>query len=208
MDDAKKILKLLLDKYPSPKSELNFSNHLELLIATILSAQCTDKKVNQVTEKLFKKYKKISDYANADLQTLQEEIKPAGFYKNKAKQIINCCKEIIKRFNGKVPNSLEDLISLPGIGRKTANVILSAGFGKQAIPVDTHVLRVSNRVGLVCSKKPEEVEALLMKQIPMEYWSVFSLAMILHGRHTCKAKKPLCNKCILYNECKWQKKGG
>ncbi len=207
MADAGKILKLLLKKYPDPGIALNFTNPLELLVATILSAQCTDKRVNEVTRQLFKKYISAHDYADADIKVFEQEIKTTGFYKNKARQVINCCKALVEKYNGKVPDSLEALTELPGVGRKTANVVLGSAFGKQAIAVDPHVLRVSNRLGLVHSDNPEKVEEELMKQIPKDEWTRFTLAMILHGRETCGAKKPRCGECILFDECEWQEKG-
>jgi endonuclease-3 len=206
MPDAKKITGLLLKKYPNPKIALNFSNPLELLVATILSAQCTDVKVNMVTKELFKNYRTTEDYASADLKRFEKEISSITFYKNKAKMIINCCKKLIKDFHGKVPQTIEELITLPGVGRKTANVILGSAFGKQAIAVDTHVLRVSQRLGLAHSQNPDKVEEELMKQIPPDKWTPFNLALILHGRQTCNAKKPKCGICILYDECEWPEK--
>ncbi len=206
MADAKKITELLLKKYPKPKIALNFDNPLELLVATILSAQCTDKRVNEVTKDLFKKYKTAEDYARADLKTFEQEIKPTGFYKNKARQIINCCRMLVEKFGGKVPDTLDELTQLPGVGRKTANVVLGSAFGKPAIAVDTHVLRVSNRLGLVNTKDPEKVEMELMRQMPKSKWTPFTLAMILHGREVCKARKPRCGECVLYDECEWPDK--
>ncbi len=206
MPDVRKILLKLFRKYPEPRIALEFSNPLELLVATILSAQCTDQKVNQVTEKLFKKYRTSRDYAEADLKTLEEEIRPTGFYRNKAKQVIGCCKAIVERYNGKVPDSIEELVRLPGVGRKTANVVLGSAFGREAIAVDTHVLRVSNRLGLASSKNPDKVELELMELIPRKDWTRFTLATILHGRETCRAKRPLCGECILYDDCPWEGK--
>jgi endonuclease-3 len=206
MPDVRKILLKLFKKYPEPRIALEFSNPLELLVATILSAQCTDQKVNQVTEKLFKKYRTPRNYAEADLKTFEEEIKPTGFYRNKAKQVIGCCKAIVERYNGKVPDSLEELVRLPGVGRKTANVVLGSAFGREAIAVDTHVLRVSNRLGLASSKNPDKVELELMELIPRKDWTRFTLATILHGRETCRAKRPLCGECILYDDCPWEGK--
>jgi len=206
MPDVRKILLKLFKKYPEPRIALEFSNPLELLVATILSAQCTDKKVNKVTEKLFKKYRTPGDYARADLRTFEEEIRPTGFYRNKARQVIGCCKAIEERYNGKIPDSLEELVSLPGVGRKTANVVLGSAFGRQAIAVDTHVLRVSNRLGLTSSKKPDKVELELMDLIPPKDWTRFTLAAILHGRETCRAKSPLCGECVLYDDCPWEGK--
>lgn len=206
MANAKKITALLLKRYPNPKIALNFSNPLELLVATILSAQCTDVRVNEVTKVLFKKYRTAKDYANADLKAFEEEIKPTGFYKNKAKMIIGCCQKLIEDFKGKVPSTIEELIMLPGVGRKTANVILGSAFGKQAIAIDTHMLRVSNRLGIAHSDNPDRVEEELMMQIPENKWTAFNLALILHGRETCIAKKPRCSECVLYNECEWTEK--
>lgn len=206
MADAKRITGLLFKKYQDPKIALNFSNPLELLVATILSAQCTDVRVNEVTKALFKKYRTAKDYANADLKAFEEEIRPTGFYKNKAKMIIGCCQKLLQDFNGKVPSTREELTILPGVGRKTANVILGSAFGKQAIAVDTHVLRVSNRLGIAHSDNPDRVEEELMMQIPENKWTAFNLALILHGRETCIAKKPKCSECVLYNECEWPEK--
>ena len=203
MADAKKITKLLLGKYPHPKIALNFSNPLELLVATILSARCTDVKVNEVTKTLFKKYKKAEDYARADQKTFEQEIKPTGFYKNKARMITGCCKKIVQEFNGKVPDTLEKLTTLPGVGRKTANVVLGSAFGKQTMAVDTHVLRVSNRLGIANSGDPDKVEEELVKKLSEDILTPFNLALILHGRETCTVIKPKCPVCILYDECEW-----
>ena len=206
MANAKKITALLLKKYPNPRTALNFSNPLELLVATILSAQCTDVRVNEVTKTLFKKYKNVKNYAGADLKTFEKEIRPTGFYRNKAKTLICCCQKLIRDFKGRVPSTLEELTTLPGVGRKTANVILGSAFGKQAIAVDTHVLRVSNRLGIAHSENPDKVEEELTKQIPQDKWTAFNLAMILHGRETCAARKPRCGVCVLYDECGWLEK--
>ncbi len=206
MANAKKIVRLLLIKYPDPKIELRFKNRLELLVATILSAQCTDIKVNEVTKELFKKYTTAENYAKAKLTTFEKEIRPTGFYKNKAKMIIKCCDQIVRDFNGKVPGTIEELTGLAGVGRKTANVILGSAFGKQAMAVDTHVLRVSNRLGMAHSINPDKVEEELVNQLPGKKLTHINLALILHGRQTCKAKKPLCPDCVLYRECEWQDK--
>ncbi|RMG00526.1 MAG: endonuclease III [Nitrospirae bacterium] len=206
MPDTKKILKSLFKKYPNPKIALRFSNPLELLVATILSAQCTDERVNRVTDELFKKYRTAEDYAHADIRTFEEEIRPTGFFRNKAKQVIGCCQAISERFGGKVPDNIDDLTTLPGVGRKTANVVLGSAFGKQAIAVDTHVLRVTNRLGLSSSKNPDRVEEELMEKIPGKDWTRFTLATILHGRETCKARNPLCGECVLYELCGWEGK--
>ncbi len=204
--DAKKITRLLLKKYPNSTIALNFSNPLELLVATILSAQCTDVRVNEVTKSLFKKYKSAKDFARAEMKILEREIKPTGFYKNKAKMVIECCKKIVKHFKGKVPRTLKELTTLPGVGRKTANVVMGSAFGKQTIAVDTHVLRVSNRLGIAHSNNPDEVEKQLVKQLPQGKLTAFNLALILHGRETCTARKPKCSECVLYDECKWKEK--
>lgn len=208
MVDAKKIVELLLKKYPHPQIALYFSNPLELLVATILSARCTDVKVNKVTSELFKRYKTPEDYAGTDIRKFEQEISSITYYKNKAKMIIDCCKKLIKEFHGKIPQTMEELITLPAVGRKTANVILGSAFGKQAIPVDTHVLRVSNRLGLAHSNNPEKVEQELMNQVPQDKWTTFSLALILHGRETCIAVKPKCSECVLCKECEWEEKQG
>ena len=206
MADAKKITNILLRKYNSPQIALNFKNSLELLVATILSAQCTDIRVNQVTQKLFQKYKTAADFAQADLKELEEEIKPTGFFRNKAKSIKNCCQMLYKEYNSAVPSTLEELVKLPGVGRKTANVILGAAFGKPAIAVDTHVLRVSNRLGLAHSNNPDKVEAELNQQIDKSRWTKFNHALILHGRETCRARSPKCGVCVLFEECEWSSK--
>jgi len=206
MANAKKIVNLLLKKYPSPRIALFFRNPLELLVATILSAQCTDKRVNLVTPGLFKKYKTAADFARADLKELEEAIKSTGFYRNKAKSIVNCCKMLAEEYGSVVPSKVEELVKLPGVGRKTANVILGAAFGKPAIAVDTHVLRVSNRLGLAHSNNPEKVEAELNQQIEQNKWTHINHALILHGRETCVARKPKCGICVLYEECEWSSK--
>ncbi|MBI5664695.1 MAG: endonuclease III [Nitrospirae bacterium] len=185
---------------------LNFSNPLELLVATILSARCTDKKVNEVSPGLFKKYKTAGDYAGADIRTFESEIRPTGFYKNKAKMIINCCRKLVSDFKGKVPATLEELTTLPGVGRKTANVILGSAFNKQTIAVDTHVLRVSNRLGIAHSDNPDKVEEELTGQLPEKLLTSFNLALILHGRETCTAQRPKCPVCVVYRECEWPEK--
>jgi endonuclease-3 len=206
MADAGKILTLLLNKYRNPSIALNFSNSLELLVATILSARCTDVKVNEVTKTLFKKYRTAKDYAGADLKSFETEIRPTGFFRNKAKMVTECCRTIENRFAGNVPDTIEDLTSLPGVGRKTANVVLGSAFGKQAIAVDTHVLRVSNRLGIAHSANPDAVEEELAARIPGSTLTPFGLALILHGRETCTAAKPRCTECMLYKECEWPDK--
>ncbi|HKZ46341.1 MAG TPA: endonuclease III, partial [Thermodesulfobacteriota bacterium] len=187
-EKAKRVLDILEKEYPNPKIALNFKTPLELLIATILSAQCTDKRVNKTTPALFKKYKKTKDYAEADLKELEGYISSINFFRNKAKNIQACCKKIVNEFGGEIPDTLERLITLPGIGRKTANIVLSSAFGKDAIAVDTHVKRVSNRIGLASSDKPDKIEEELCKIIPQKRWIKATNLLILHGRNTCVAK--------------------
>lgn len=206
MVDADKIVAALHKCYPRPEIALRFSNPLELLIATILSAQCTDARVNEITKDLFKKYKSARGYAQADLQVLEQEIHSTGFYKHKAKAIINCCKKLAADFHGKVPDNIEALTALPGVGRKTANMVLANAFGHAAIAVDTHVLRVSNRLGLARAATADKVEEELMKQIPRRRWTAVGNALILHGRDTCTAKQPKCGDCALYALCTWPDK--
>lgn len=197
----KKILSLLEKAYPDARIVLKYKTTLELLIATILAAQCTDERVNKVTETLFKKYKTANDFADARQGVFEQEIRSTGFYKNKAKNIITCCKQIVEQFNGKVPDNLEDLITLPGVGRKTANVLLGSVFEKQAIAVDTHVFRVSRRLELAKSNDSDKVEQELCRIIPQEKWTKTCLVIGAHGRRTCIAKKPLCNLCVVEKLC-------
>lgn len=198
---------LLLQRYPDPKIALNFSSALELLVAVILSAQCTDARVNQVTQGLFKKYRRAADYAEADPAVFEQEIKSTGFYRNKAKSVIACCRKLVEEFGGEVPDSVAALVTLPGVGRKTANMVLGNAFGREAIAVDTHVLRVANRLGLVRSEDADEVEAALARAVPKDKHTAFANAMILHGRETCIARKPRCGDCVLANLCAWPDKG-
>jgi len=206
MADAKKIAAALLKRYPNARTALAFSNPLELLVAVILSAQCTDVRVNMVTKSLFAKYKRAADYADADIATFEQEIKSTGFYRNKAKAVIAAARKLVQDFGGKVPASLEELTTLPGVGRKTANVVLGNAFGQQAIAVDTHVLRVSNRLGLVHEDDPDKVEAALVAQVPKNNLTTFGSAMILHGREPCIARKPRCPECVLLKLCDYPDK--
>ncbi|MCJ7785523.1 MAG: endonuclease III [Desulfobacterales bacterium] len=203
---VKEIIRILSKEIPDSTIALKFSNPLELLIATILSAQCTDVKVNQVTVDLFKKYRSARDYAESNLATLEEEIRPTGFYRNKAKSIQKCCQELGKRFGGEVPKTLEDLVTLPGVGRKTANVILGNAFGIPGIAVDTHVHRVSQRIGLTKNDDPVKIEFDLMEIVPREEWTHFSSLLIWHGRKTCVARKPLCGICPIRKWCDYGSK--
>ncbi len=204
MKQEEKIINILCEIYPSARTELRHSNPLQLLIATILSAQCTDKKVNEVTKTLFKKYKTAKDFVEAKTEDLEAEIKPTGFFRNKAKSIKLVCKDIIEKFNGEVPSNINDLTSLSGVGRKTASVVLANGFNIPAIAVDTHVIRVSNRLKFVHTKDPAEIEQKLMKIIPKELWIQANHALILHGRYTCTAKNPKCGTCKIYSLCPTQ----
>jgi len=197
----KEIIKILSKEIPDSRIALKFSNPLELLIATILSAQCTDIKVNQVTENLFKKYLTAKDYAEANREGFEEDIRPTGFYRNKAKSIQKSCQELVTRFGGKVPKTLEELVALPGVGRKTANVILGNTFGIPGIVVDTHVHRVSQRIGLTKKDAPVKIEFDLMEIVPKEEWTHFSSLLVWHGRRTCVARKPLCEQCPIQKWC-------
>ena len=200
------IIKLLKREYPRARIILKYKNNWELLVATILSAQCTDEQVNKVTDKLFKKYKNIKDYSNADLSQFENDIRSTGFFKNKAKNIIGSAKKIISDFNSKVPSSMEELIILPGVARKTANVVLFNAFNKtEGIAVDTHVRRLSLRLGLSTETKPEKIEEVLMKKVPKNSWGEITYLLIGHGRYVCNAKKPLCLKCALGHLCSSKK---
>ena len=198
---ALEIVKRLKKKFPDAHIELQFKNPLELLVATILSAQCTDKRVNLVTPAVFKKYKTAKDYAQANVKTFEQEIKSTGFYRAKARSIIGCAKEMVKRFDGKVPNRMEDLVTFPGIGRKTANVILGNVFGIPGIVVDTHVKRIANRLALTNQEDPVKIEFELNEIIPKKDWVQFSHLIIWHGRRTCFARKPNCAECVINNLC-------
>jgi endonuclease III len=204
--DAREVTKRLLQRYPDPKIALHFSNPLELLMAVILSAQCTDARVNEVTKTLFKKYRRAADYADADPATFEQEIRSTGFYRNKAKTVIACGRKLVEDFKGDVPRTVDELVTLPGVGRKTANMVRGNAFDQQAIAVDTHVLRVSNRLGLVKSEDAEEVEAALAAAVPADKHTAFANAMILHGRETCTARSPRCVACVLWDLCPWPDK--
>lgn len=205
MADKKEAVEEILDRllvlHPEPVCELNFRTPFELLVAVILSAQCTDKRVNEVTEVLFRKYNTPEQFASIDREELEKAIFSCGFYKNKAANIIKASTDILVRFGGKVPSTVEELVTLAGVGRKTANVVYAVAFGGQAIAVDTHVLRVSNRIGFVRSDKPEVVEKALTRIIPRERWSQAHHLLIHHGRYTCKARNPECDKCNICEFC-------
>jgi endonuclease-3 len=202
--DTENILDILSSMYPTTPA-LRFTNPFELLIATILSAQCTDKQVNKVTEVLFKKFKTPEDIAGLTPEELGKYIKSCGFYKTKAENIINTCRILIRDYNSKVPDSMEELTKLPGVGRKTANVVMSNAFGKDAIAVDTHVFRVSNRIGFADSKDEEKTEFQLMESIPKDKWSRAHHWLIYHGRNICIARNPKCGECPISPYCKYFK---
>jgi endonuclease-3 len=206
MSSSKTITGLLFKKYPNPEIALHFRNPFELLVATILSAQCPDTRVNQVTKTLFMRYSTPEQFIQAGSAKLEGEIAIITYYRSKTKSIIDCCNKLVVDFSGEVPRTMEELITLPGVGRKTANVILGCAFGLPALAVDTHVLRVTNRLGLSHSKNPDNVEKELMQQIAPAAWTRFSLALILHGRETCIARQPLCSVCVLYLVCDWPEK--
>jgi len=201
-DRMKKILSGLDRAYPNAQCALHHTDPLELLIATILSAQCTDERVNLVTKDLFRKYRTARDYANVPRETLENDIRSTGFYHNKAKSIQGACLMILERFAGSVPDTMEALVELPGVARKTANVVLGVAFGKaEGIVVDTHVFRVSRRLDLTDSDTPERIENDLMKSLPRSRWISFSHQMILHGRNICRARNPLCLECPVEKVC-------
>ncbi|WP_139905013.1 endonuclease III [Clostridium thermarum] len=200
------ILDILSKEYAGAKCALNFRSPYELLVATILSAQCTDERVNMVTEKLFKVYNTPEKMAELTEEQLGEKIKSCGFYNNKSKNIIAATREILTKHGGEVPRNFDDLVALPGVGRKTANVVMSNAFGVPAIAVDTHVFRVSNRLGLAKGKTPDEVEQGLMKNIPREMWSDAHHYIIWHGRKVCNARKPKCEECSLAPYCEFYSK--
>ena len=198
----KKIIVALDRTYPEARCELRHSKPLELLIATILSAQCTDKRVNIVTKELFKNCRSVVDYANAPLARLEQAIKTTGFFRNKAKNIRNCCRKLIERHDGKVPQTMEELTELDGVGRKTANVVLGNAFGiNVGVVVDTHVARLSYRLGLTKQTAPEKIEQDLMSLVPQKQWALFSHWLIWHGRRRCSARKPDCNHCEIRRLC-------
>jgi endonuclease-3 len=196
-----KITGILRRTYPDVKTALRHRNPVQLLVATILSAQCTDERVNRVTPSLFKKLPTAKDFAEVSLSDLEEMVRPTGFYRNKAKNIKACCTALVERHGGKVPDNMDALVELPGIGRKTANVILGSAFGIPGIVVDTHVKRVSQRIGLTRESDPVKIEFDLMALIPKKDWIAFSHQMIWHGRALCKARKPKCPECPLLDLC-------
>ena len=201
-DQAREVADRLARIFPGAKTALEYRTPLDLLVATILSAQCTDERVNRVTRQLFRIYRSAADYAAADPATFEEEIKPTGFYRQKTKAVTGMARMLVERFGGEVPSDMDRLVELPGVGRKTASIVLGEAFGlNQGLAVDTHVLRVSYRLGLTERKDAEKVEKDLMASVPRERWSEFSNLLILHGRNTCTSRKPKCAQCALNDIC-------
>ena len=198
---VKQILPILKKTYPDAKVALKFSNAFELLVATILSAQCTDERVNIVTKEIFKKYRSPADWANADIKQIEQDIKSTGFYHNKAANIKNASREILERFGGKIPETIDELIQLPGVGRKTANVVIGGAFGKPAITCDTHVIRLSRRLALSKNSDPVKLEFDLAEIVPKKDWMLFSNCLIFHGRNICGARRPDCPACPIALHC-------
>ena len=198
---AKKVFNILRKEYPNVKPALNYKNPFQLLVATILSAQCTDERVNIVTKDLFKKYKSPMDYINSSNEELEKDIYSTGFYKQKAKSIKGCCKVLIEKYNGKVPDDFEKLNELPGVGRKTASVVAGNAFGIPAIAVDTHVKRLSNLLGFINSNDPEKIEFKLRELLPEKDWTDSSHWLATHGRKICIARRPKCLECVIGNIC-------
>jgi endonuclease III len=199
---ASEVIVRLKAEYPDARTELDWSNPLELLVATILSAQTTDVQVNRVTESLFSKYRTAEDYADSTPDELEEDIRPTGFYRNKARSLRSMAGVLVEEHGGEVPRTMSELVALPGVGRKTANVVLGNAFDtNEGIVVDTHVRRVSGRLGLTESSDPVKIEQELMRSVPERDWTIFSHLLILHGRRTCKARKPDCPNCILNDIC-------
>ena len=197
-----KILSILRQSYPRSRTALRFETPFQILVATILSAQCTDEKVNQITPALFRKYSTPSDFASADPKVLEQEIRPTGFFRNKTKSIIGASKKIVEDFGGKVPDNMEDLVRLPGVARKTANIVLSSSFKKaEGIAVDTHVRRLSQRLGLSKEQNPDKIERDLMDIVPKEDWLDFNYMLVNHGRAVCPSRKPRCPECQLKLLC-------
>lgn len=198
---ARGILRILKNTYPDAHCELDYTNPFELLVATILSAQCTDARVNVVTKALFRKYRTAEDYVRAKAAALEQDIRSTGFYKNKAKSIQGACRLLIEKFGGEVPRTLEELVTLPGVGRKTANVILGNAYGIPGITCDTHMLRLSERLGFSKLKDPVKLEFALQKIIPQKDWTIASHVIIWHGRRCCYARKPDCPHCPVLKLC-------
>ena len=195
------ILEKLSALYPEAVCTLDFANPLQLLIATQLAAQCTDARVNIVTKTLFPKYPTVEHFANAEISVLENDIRSTGFYHNKAKNIIGCCKMLLEKHNGEVPNTMEALLELPGVGRKTANVVLGVAFDIPGMVVDTHCKRIAKRLGLTENEDPTKVEFDLMKLIPKEWWTRFGHMLVFYGRDVCTARRPNCDACVIFEYC-------
>lgn len=208
MKKAVEVIKLLEIMYPNAHCELDYTTPFELLIATILSAQCTDKRVNQVTKVLFENYNTPEAIISMGEEKLQDAIKSCGFYNNKSKNILGACQKILHEFDGEVPNTIEDLMKLPGVGKKTANVVGSNAYGIPAIAVDTHVFRVSKRIGIAQGENPDQVEESLMKNLPKKYWILGHHLLIFHGRYQCTARSPKCESCGISKYCTYYKNLG
>ena len=205
--DAVKMIEILKQTYPDATCSLDFETPFQAVVAVILSAQCTDERVNKTTPALFKKCKTVEDFANIDIKELEDFIHPCGFFKNKSKNIKLCAKQVLEKFNGQVPNNMQDLMSLAGVGRKTANVVLLEVFGiAEGIAVDTHAKRISNLVGLSDEKEPEKIEQDLIKIFPKEYLKDINHLFVWHGRNTCIARNPKCDVCTINSYCKHYKK--
>lgn len=203
---VERLLAALAHTMPEPRVELAYDDCWQLLAATILSAQCTDQRVNQVTPALFRRYPRLADYPKAAPAELEALIRPTGFFKSKARNLIACAKALTERFGGQIPETMDELVTLPGVGRKTANVVLGAWFKRPAVVVDTHVKRVAQRLGLSRSGNPDRIEADLKRVIPQAAWTVGSQRLLLHGRYTCLARKPRCGECAIYRDCQWKGK--
>jgi endonuclease-3 len=196
----------LRDANPHPQVELDYADPYQLLVATILSAQCTDRRVNQVTPALFRRYPQPKELADAEIPELESMIRSTGFFKSKAKNLVACATALVQRFHSQVPSTIDDLVTLPGVGRKTANVILGHAYGLPGVVVDTHVKRVAQRLGLSRSADPDRIEQDLMKSIPKPQWTEGSQRLLLHGRYVCLARRPTCSACVLYQLCPWKGK--
>lgn len=203
---ASAIIDILDRLYPGAGCSLDYSDPLQLMISTQLAAQCTDARVNMVTPALFSKYRNVYDFAAADPMELERDIRSTGFYHNKARNIISACKMVISDFGGEVPSNMQDLLKLPGVGRKTANLVLGDCFGIPGVVIDTHAKRLSNRIGLTENEDPEKIEHDLMKVLPRENWSRFCHQLVYHGRAVCNARKPACESCDISQYCKYGQK--
>jgi endonuclease-3 len=205
-EKAIQIIEVFDKLYPDAQCSLEYNSPLQILVSTQLSAQCTDARVNMVAKNLYAKYKTAEDFANADIKELEEDIKSTGFYRNKAKNIMACCKILVQKYNGRIPDTMEELLELPGVGRKTANLVLYEIYGVQGIVVDTHAKRLSNRIGFTKNDDPEKIEYDLQKIIPKLRWADFCHLLVFHGREVCKARKPECESCGISQLCTYYSK--